>query len=62
MFLDCSDHRNERTLDEDGVLTILAVRHCSAAVESRKPELFFRAGVVAGEVLEPCRQLINPEA
>ena len=61
-LLNCPDNWDERTLDEDGVLTILSVRHSSAAVESWKPELFFWTGVVACEVFEPCRQLIYPKA
>ena len=41
LFLDSTDDRDIRSLDEDGTLGILAVGYSGLGTEHRQPELFF---------------------
>ena len=62
LLLDGTDNGDVRTSDKNGTLRTLAIGNRRLGIEHRKPELFFRAVIVAVEILEPGRQFVRPKA
>lgn len=61
-LLNGTDNGDIGTSDKNGTLRTLAVGNRRLGIEHRKPELFFRAVIVAVEILEPGRQFVRPKA